>query len=101
MSYLVAFKVEDSLPLAAGFFNAGVKIFDLAAGGLSGCPFVAGASGNVFAHDAVNLFQQIAADTGIDLEALCRVVDRYEDLLGRPFPGCINRVFKFQKECRA
>jgi len=82
-------------------YEAGVKIFDVAAGGLGGCPFVAGASGNVPAEDAVNLFQQIGVDTGIDLDAFCRDVDRYEDLRGRPLPGCINGVLKFQKECCA
>ena len=80
-------------------YEAGVEIFDVAAGGLGGCPFVAGASGNVPAEDAVNLFQQIGVDTGIDLDALCRVVDRYEELLGRPLPGRMNRVIKFRKEC--
>jgi hydroxymethylglutaryl-CoA lyase len=80
-------------------YEAGVEIFDVAAGGLGGCPFVVGASGNVPAEDAVNLFQQIGVDTGIDLEALCRVVDRYEELLGRPLPGRMNRVIKFRKEC--
>ena len=80
-------------------YEAGVEIFDVAAGGLGGCPFVVGASGNVPAEDAVNLFQQIGVDTGIDLEALCRVVDRYEELLVRPLPGRMNRVIKFRKEC--
>jgi hydroxymethylglutaryl-CoA lyase len=80
-------------------YEAGVEIFDVAAGGLGGCPFVVGASGNVPAEDAVNLFQQIGVDTGIDLDALCRIVDRYEELLGRPLPGRMNRVVKFQKEC--
>jgi hydroxymethylglutaryl-CoA lyase len=79
-------------------YEAGVKIFDVAAGGLGGCPFVAGAAGNIPAEDAVNLFQQLGADTGIDLDALCRVVDRYEELLGRPLPGRMNRVIKFRKE---
>jgi len=75
-------------------FEAGVTIFDVAAGGLGGCPFVKGASGNVAAEDVVNLFQQVGADTGIDLQALCKVVDRYEELLGRSLPGRMNRVIK-------
>jgi hydroxymethylglutaryl-CoA lyase len=74
--------------------EAGVDLFDVSAGGLGGCPFLKGASGNVAAEDAVNLFEQIGVETGIDLKALCKVVDRYEELLGRRLPGRMNRVVK-------
>ena len=72
--------------LLAGY-EAGVRIFDVSAGGLGGCPFVEGAAGNVAAEDAVNLFNQIGVDTGIHLAALCRVVQKYETLLQRALPG--------------
>jgi hydroxymethylglutaryl-CoA lyase len=75
-------------------YEEGVNIFDVSAGGLGGCPFVKGASGNVAAEDAVNLFAQIGVETGIDLKALCKVVDRYEELLGRNLPGRMKRVIK-------
>lgn len=77
-------------------YEEGATIFDVSAGGLGGCPFVKGASGNVAAEDAVNLFEQIGVATGVDLMALCRVVDRYEELLGRSLPGRMNRVIKSQ-----
>jgi len=77
-------------------YEEGVSIFDVSAGGLGGCPFVKGASGNVAAEDAVNLFEQIGVETGIDLKALCKVVDRYETVLGRSLPGRMNRVIKSQ-----
>ena len=77
-------------------YEEGVNIFDVSAGGLGGCPFVKGASGNVAAEDAVNLFEQIGVATGIDLKALCKVVDRYEEILGRRLPGRMNRVIKSQ-----
>jgi hydroxymethylglutaryl-CoA lyase len=104
-------KVKDALPnttlsmhlhdtrglglanMVAGY-ESGVPIFDVAAGGLGGCPFVKGASGNVPAEDAVNLFMQMGVDTGIDLRALCKVVDKYESLLGRSLPGRMNRVIR-------
>ncbi|MGE5257424.1 MAG: hydroxymethylglutaryl-CoA lyase [Hyphomicrobiales bacterium] len=75
-------------------YEEGVNIFDVSAGGLGGCPFVKGASGNVAAEDAVNLFEQIGIETGIDLKVLCQAVDRYEELLGRSLPGRMNRVLK-------
>jgi len=77
-------------------YEEGVTIFDVSTGGLGGCPFVKGAAGNVAAEDAVNLFEQIGVETGIDLKALCTVVDRYEELLGRSLPGRMNRVIKSQ-----
>jgi hydroxymethylglutaryl-CoA lyase len=77
-------------------YEEGVTIFDVSAGGLGGCPFVKGASGNVAAEDAVNLFEQIGVETGIDLKAFCKVVDRYEALLGRSLPGRMNRVITSQ-----
>lgn len=79
--------------MVAGF-EAGVREFDVAAGGLGGCPFVRGASGNVATEDAVNLFDQMGVETGIDLEALCRVVGMYESLLGRRLPGKLCGVLK-------
>jgi hydroxymethylglutaryl-CoA lyase len=78
-------------------YESGATIFDVSAGGLGGCPFVKGASGNVAAEDAVNLFEQIGVATGIDLKALCAVVDRYELLFGRSLPGRMSRVIKSQK----
>ena len=80
-------------------YEAGVAIFDVSAGGLGGCPFVKGASGNVPTEDAVNLFNQIDVDTGIGLEALCNAVDNYEELLGRRLPGRMSRVIKSQGSC--
>ena len=81
-------------------YEVGVAIFDVSAGGLGGCPFVNGASGNVPTEDAVNLFNQIDVDTGIGLKALCNVVDKYEALFGRRLPGRMSRVIKSQGSCR-
>jgi len=73
-------------------FEAGVRLFDVAVGGLGGCPCVPGAAGNVASEDAVNLFHGLGIETGVDLDALCRVVDYYETLLERKLPGRMNRV---------
>jgi hydroxymethylglutaryl-CoA lyase len=73
-------------------YEAGVRLFDVAAGGLGGCPFVQGAAGNVATEDAVHLFQGMGVDTGIDLALLCKVVDHVETLLERKLPGKMNRV---------
>ena len=83
--------------LLAGY-EAGVRLFDVAAGGLGGCPFLAGASGNVAAEEAVHLFTTMGVDCGIDLRRLCRVVRHYETLLARPLPGRICRTLPAETE---
>jgi hydroxymethylglutaryl-CoA lyase len=80
-------------------YETGARIFDVAAGGLGGCPAIQGAAGNIPAEDAVNLFEQIGAPTGINLRELCKVVDKYEELLDRELPGRMNRVIKSQAGC--
>jgi len=84
--------------MVAGF-EAGVKIFDVATGGLGGCPYVKGAAGNIPTEDAVNLFNEIGIETGIDLDALCRAVRRYETVLEKSLPGRMCRVLKAQGKC--
>jgi len=73
-------------------YEAGVRSFDVCAGGLGGCPFVNGAAGNVPTEDAVNLFDAIGVPTGIDIHRLCETVSYLEDKLGRPLPGRMKRV---------
>ncbi len=82
--------------MVAGY-EAGVKIFDVSSGGLGGCPFVKGASGNVALEDAVYLFEQMGVETGIDLLAACRVAWRYESLLKRTLRGKMIRVLELQR----
>lgn len=77
--------------LFAGY-EAGVRSFDTCTAGLGGCPFVEGAAGNVPTEDAVNLFESMGIDTGIDLADLCEAVDYLETALGRSLPGRMRRV---------
>jgi hydroxymethylglutaryl-CoA lyase len=82
-------------------YEEGVRIFDVCAGGLGGCPFVKGAAGNVPTEDAVNMFESMGIATGIDLKGMTRVVDELELLLGRQLPGRMTRVLKAQLPCNA
>ena len=75
-------------------YEAGVTIFDVATGGLGGCPFVKGATGNVPTEDAVNLFSQLNVDAGINLDKLVIVVDKLERIIGRKLPGRMSHVLK-------
>ena len=86
--------------MVAGF-EVGVRIFDTSAGGLGGCPFVKGAAGNIATEDAVNLFESMGIDTGIDLTRICEVGRLYETFLERQLPVRMGRVLQTMQECTA
>ncbi|SAK51483.1 hydroxymethylglutaryl-CoA lyase [Caballeronia temeraria] len=66
---------------------AGVRQFDASIGGLGGCPFAPGASGNVATEDLAFLFEQAGFATGIDVDRLLDVLDTVETLLGARHQG--------------
>lgn len=65
----------------------GVTRFDTAFGGLGGCPFIPGATGNVATEDACWLFERMGLHTGVDRSAVAQVSRRLSSVLGRPLPG--------------
>lgn len=62
--------------------ESGIYRFDASIGGLGGCPFAPGASGNVASEDVVMMLEQMGVETGIDLDALLRASDLAEALTG-------------------
>lgn len=76
-----------------GALNAGVRRFDASLGGLGGCPFAPGATGNVNTEDCVFLLESLGYQTGIDIEALVRLRATVESWLpGERFSGAIARA---------
>ena len=69
--------------LLAGY-RAGVRLFDVALGGLGGCPFVPGAGGNVATEEAAGLFASMRVATDLAVQALAAAAGRIAQLLGRP-----------------
>jgi hydroxymethylglutaryl-CoA lyase len=70
----------------------GVREYEASIGGLGGCPFAPGATGNVCTEDLVYLLHECGFSTGIDLEKLVAVAKRVEALLGRTLPGQVMRA---------
>ena len=68
-------------------FEHGVRIFDSSAGGLGGCPYAPGASGNLATEDLVYLFDGMGVRTGVDLDKLCRASFDLVRRLDRPIAG--------------
>ena len=64
-------------------FDAGVRTFDSSQGGLGGCPYAPGASGNVVTEDLVFMFEAMGVSTGVDLERLVAA----RAALGAGLPG--------------
>jgi hydroxymethylglutaryl-CoA lyase len=73
-------------------YEAGARRFDASLGGLGGCPFAPGASGNICTEDLVNLCDEMGIDTGIDLPHLLTLSRRLPDLLGHEMPGQVAKA---------
>jgi hydroxymethylglutaryl-CoA lyase len=72
--------------------QAGVDRFDTSAGGLGGCPFAPGATGNVATEDVVYMLERMGIETGIDLEKLLLAVDIVAPLLSRKIESTYYRL---------
>lgn len=65
----------------------GIATFDASAGGLGGCPYAPGASGNMATEDLVYLLNSLAIETGVDLDRLAAATDIIAPFLDHPLPG--------------
>ncbi len=65
-------------------YEAGIRSFESSFGELGGCPFPAGATGNVATEDVVSMLHEMGADTGVDLPLLLEAARAAQALLGRP-----------------
>jgi hydroxymethylglutaryl-CoA lyase len=72
--------------------QAGVDRFDTSAGGLGGCPFAPGASGNAATEDVVYMLEQMGIDTGVDLDKLVAAVDIVAPHLSRTIESGYHRL---------
>ncbi|GAA4429409.1 hydroxymethylglutaryl-CoA lyase [Acidovorax lacteus] len=72
--------------------DAGADRFDASLGGLGGCPYAPGASGNVCTEDLVHALQLMGYDTGVDLALLLAAARRLPGLLGEDLPGQVVKA---------
>ncbi len=70
----------------------GVDRYESSFGGIGGCPFAPGATGNICTEDLVFLLHEMGIETGIDLEKLCQVAKHVEQVIGRPLPGQVMKA---------
>jgi hydroxymethylglutaryl-CoA lyase len=81
-----------ALANAVAGLNVGIRRFDASVGGLGGCPFSPGATGNVCTEDLVHLFHAEGLTTGIDLDKLINVAAEIETALGTTLPSRMLRA---------
>jgi hydroxymethylglutaryl-CoA lyase len=72
--------------------QAGITRFDGSLGGLGGCPYAPGASGNISSEDAVHMLQAMGYDTGIDMARLLSAARRLPRIVGHDVPGQVAKA---------
>ncbi|MBK3663454.1 hydroxymethylglutaryl-CoA lyase [Bradyrhizobium diazoefficiens] len=76
----------------------GVRIIDAAAGGLGGCPYAPGATGNVATEDVVYMLEGMGVRTGIDMDKLVAATNEMSRLLGKPPVGRVASALNAKRK---
>ena len=101
--------VTGNIPLRMHFHNtrntgignfyaameSGVRIFDASCGGVGGCPFAPGATGNIATEDVLYLVHRMGFETGISVEKVIETAKWLEGPLEAPMPAMITRAGLF------
>ena len=72
--------------------DLGVTEFDASVGGLGGCPYAPGATGNVATEEVVHMLHDLGLDTGIDLDRLIAAGELAERIVGRTLSSGVLRA---------
>jgi hydroxymethylglutaryl-CoA lyase len=70
----------------------GVTVFDGSIGGLGGCPYAPGASGNIATEDLVNMLEEMRIETGVNLEKLIQCAQYAREIIKKDLPGHLIRA---------
>jgi hydroxymethylglutaryl-CoA lyase len=70
----------------------GVDDFDASVGGLGGCPYAPGASGNIASEELIHMVEDMGVDTGVDLDAMIEAAATAERIVGRTLPSQVLRA---------
>lgn len=74
--------------------EAGIKLYDASIGGIGGCPFAPGATGNVCTEDVVHMLEEMGVKTSIDLDKLLDASRKLKEILGHDLPGQVAKAGK-------
>ena len=74
--------------------QAGMTSFESSIGGLGGCPYAPGTTGNVATEDLVNMLTEMGIETGVDLDALIALARRVQEVIPHRLDSCMVRAGK-------
>ena len=98
-----AFHAHDTYGLGlanvAAAYGQGVRVFDASFGGLGGCPFAPGATGNVATEDVAWMFGRMGVATGVDLDALLPLAQEAASLPGATPGGRVRQALARSAAC--
>ena len=77
---------------ALAALQVGITHFDTAFGGMGGCPFIKGASGNISTEDLVFMLQQMKIETGVHVEKIAAISRSLEKLFEKQFSGKMHHL---------
>src|SRR5262245_30323465 len=86
-----------AIPNILAAMEMGVSHLDASIGGLGGCPYAPGASGNVCTEDLVHCLDAMGVETGIDLDTLIETSKRVQEIVGRTLPGQIVKAGRWTR----
>ena len=72
--------------------QSGITRFDGSLGGLGGCPYAPGASGNISSEDAIHMLDAMGYDTGMDLSRLLAIARELPMIVGHTVPGQVAKA---------
>lgn len=72
--------------------EAGIDVLDASVGGIGGCPFAPGATGNIATEDLVYMLERAGFSTGYDLDQLITTARWIGEKIGRPAPSALSRA---------
>jgi hydroxymethylglutaryl-CoA lyase len=70
----------------------GITQYDASVGGLGGCPYAPGATGNVATEEVVHMLHDMGIETGIDLAAMIEAARLAQEIVGRELPSGVLRA---------
>ncbi len=88
-----------ALANALAALEVGIEIFDSSAGGLGGCPFAPGATGNLATEDLVYMMEGMGIKTGVNLEKLAATSLAFNRILGRPISSRYLQAYASSGGC--
>lgn len=102
------FEAHPRVPLTLHFHNtrgmglanviaaleSGVASFDASLGGIGGCPYAPGATGNICTEDLVHMLESSGIDTGVDLDLLLSIARDLPGVVGHDVPGQVLKAGK-------